>query len=101
MKLRLTHLRFAAATVAFAAVALAGPAAWAFSTDSQGSSNSGGGARFADPDDQIQNLFGGGGSQSGQSGSSMQFGGQRPGNPAQGGLLAPSGPRPLGNGNNN
>ncbi len=99
MKLRLTHLRFAAAAAAFAAVALAGPAAWAFSTDSQGSSNSGGGARFADPDDQIQNLFGGG-SQSGQSGTWMQFGGQRPGGPAQGGLLAPSGLRPLGNGNN-
>jgi hypothetical protein len=101
MKLR--HLRFAVATVVFAAVALVGPAAFAFSMDSQGSSSSGGNARFADPDDQIQNLFGGGEPQSGQSGSSVQFGVQRPGDPVQGGpgeLFQPSGPRPFGNGNN-
>lgn len=104
MKLRLMHLRFAAATVAFAAVSLAGPAAWAFSTDSQGSSNSGGSARFADPDDQIQNLFGGGGQQSGQGGPSVQFGVQRPGGAVQGspgGLFQPSGPQSFGGRNNN
>jgi hypothetical protein len=104
MKLRLAHLRFAVATVAFAAVTLGGPAAWAFSTDSQNSSNSGGGARFADPDDQIQNLFGGSGSQSGQSGPSVQFGVQRPGDPVQGspgGLFQPSGPQSFGGRNNN
>jgi hypothetical protein len=103
MKFRLAHLRFAAAALAFAAVSLAGPAAFAFSMDSQSSGSSGGNARFADPDDQIQNLFGGGGSQSGQSGSSVQFGVQRPGDPAQvgpGGLFQPSGPRPFGKGNN-
>ena len=103
MTLRLTHLRFAAATVVFATVSLAGPAAWAFTINTENTTNSDGSPRFVDPDEQIQN-FGRGGSLFGQSGPSLQFGVQRPSDPTQGsagGPLQPLGPRLLAPGNNN
>ncbi len=103
MTLRSTHLRFAAVALVFATVSLAPPAR-AFSINSGSGGNSDGGTKFGDPDDQVQNLFGGGGSPSGRSGPTVQFGVQRPADPGQygpGGFLQPPGPRSLGGGNNN
>jgi hypothetical protein len=56
---RLTHLRFAAAALAIAAVALAGSPARAFTFQSLDGSASGS-ARFADPDDAVKNSGNGG-----------------------------------------
>jgi len=50
-----TKLRFAATTaLAIAALSLAIPSAWAFSTENL-SVNQNGGSRYADPDDQVKN----------------------------------------------
>jgi hypothetical protein len=104
MRLRVTHLRFAMVALVFATMSLAGPPARAFSINSGSGTNSDSSAKFGDPDDQIIQNFGSGGSSSGQSGPTVQFGVQRPSDPAQGGpggLLQPLGPRSLGSGNNN
>ena len=104
MTLRSIHLRFAAVALVFATVSLAGRPARAFSINSGSGTNSDSGANFGDPDDQIIQNFGSGGSSSGQSGPTVQFGVQRPSNPFQGstgGVLQPLGPRSLGSGNNN
>ena len=103
MTLRSTHVRFAAVAMVFATMLLAGPPARAFSINSGSGTDLGSSAKFGDPDDQIQN-FGRGGSPSGQSAPTVQFGVQRPSDPAQsgpGGLLQPLEPRSLGSGNNN
>ena len=98
--LDLMHIRFAAVALVFATVPLTGHAARAFTIDSQSATNSDGSARFADPDEEVQN-FGRG--MFGQSGPLVQFG--APGVPdrAQGGsnwLPQPLGPRWFGSGNN-
>jgi len=46
----------------------------AFTIENQGSGSNGGSANFADPDDTLLQNFQGGGSPSGQSGPSLQFG---------------------------
>ncbi|MFZ1148676.1 MAG: hypothetical protein WAR76_02950 [Xanthobacteraceae bacterium] len=104
MTLRSTHVRIAAVALVFATALLTGPPARAFSINSGSGTNSDSSVKFGDPDDQIIQNFGSGGSSSGQSGPTVQFGVQRPSNPFQGstgGVLQPLGPRSLGSGNNN
>ena len=75
-----TILLFAAFAFAIAAVALAGPAAQAFTVGAQSSSGSEGSSEFVDPDEQVAN-FGGvnGSSQQLASGPTYQTDGYRPG----------------------
>jgi hypothetical protein len=58
MKIRQTVLLFAAFAFPLGAVALAGPAARAFTVDTQGLTNFDGSSKFADPDRMVEN-FGG------------------------------------------
>jgi hypothetical protein len=79
--LRSTQLRFAAVVVfAMAAVSLTAVAARAFSQGGGGEAGEGGNSSFADPDEQVNNLFGFGFDQgpqpSGLAGSA-QFGSQQ------------------------
>ena len=78
MTRRLTQLRFAAAalgaaTLAVAAVSLTAPPARAFSQETL-STNGGNTTRFADPDDRSKS-FGQGAHPFGQNGPTVQFGG--------------------------
>jgi hypothetical protein len=74
MKLRLAQLCFTAAALAIAVVSLTGPSARAFTIETLGG-GSGGGSRFADPDNQVKN-FGQGSQPFGQNGPTVQFGAQ-------------------------
>jgi hypothetical protein len=73
-------LLLAAFVFALAAVALAGPAAQAFTAGAQGSTSVDGSSQFVDPDERVANFGGANGSaQQLPSGPSHQADGQRPG----------------------
>ena len=97
MALRLVAFRLAAVAAAFANILLIGHAARAFTIDTQSASDADGNARFADPDEQVQN-FGRGGSLFGQRGPSVQFGAPR--SLDRNWLPQPLAPRPFGSGTN-
>jgi hypothetical protein len=84
MALNLKHTTILAA-MTLAAVAATSSHARAFSMESQGGGNSGASANFGDPDDKVMQNFGLGGSSSGQSGSTLQYGTPMPNN-GQGGV---------------
>jgi hypothetical protein len=92
MSFGLTHVRFAAVALAFAAVPLPGHGAQAFTINTESATNADGTARFADPDEEVNNFGRNGFSLFGQSGPSVQFG-------APGGQGA-FGPRSFGDRNN-
>ena len=95
MSLRLAHIGLAAAATAFATIPLTAHTARAFTIDTESATDAYGNARFADPDEQVQN-FGRGGSLFGQGGPSVQFGAPRPFDRAPGGanwFSQPFGPR--------
>ncbi len=100
MALRLAIFRLAAAVaLTFAGIALMGNGARAFTINNESATNADGTARFADPDDEVNN-FGRSGFLFGQGGPSVQFG---PPGAAQGGAnwpLAPLGPRSFSGGHN-
>jgi len=92
-------IRFAAAAAVLAAIALIGHSARAFTIENQSPFDANGNARFADPDDEVQN-FGRGGMLFGQSGPSVQFGaGIFDGGPGGANWVRPFGPRSFGAGN--
>ena len=97
MALRFAPIRLAAVAVVFANILLIGHTAQAFTIDTQSASDADGNARFADPDEQVQN-FGHGGSLFGQRGPSVQFG--APGSFDRNWLPQPLGPRSFGSGTN-
>jgi hypothetical protein len=74
----LPHCRLAILAAAFGLALLAAPAARAFTMDNQSNTNSNGGARYTDPDEQ----FSGSGSNNGQTvlkqgNATIHFGGQQ------------------------
>lgn len=73
MALNLKHTTILAA-MALAAIAATAGHARAFTVESQGAGNNGASANFGDPDDKLLQNFGIGGSSSGESGTSLQFG---------------------------
>jgi hypothetical protein len=73
MSLGLAHIRLAAVALVFAAVPLTGHSARAFTINNESATNADGTARFADPDEEVNN-FGRNGFLFGQSGPSLQFG---------------------------
>jgi hypothetical protein len=91
MTLRLTQLHLAAAILALAAIALAGPSARAFTMENL-SASSDGNSRYADPDGQVKN----GSTPFGQNGPMVQFGAGSPYSPFRAPFAgsAPSGPPP-------
>ena len=84
MTLRLAGIGVAAVAAVFGTIALTGHAARAFTINTESATDAYGNARFADPDEQVQN-FGRGGSLFGQGGPSVQFGGPGSFNRAPGG----------------
>jgi hypothetical protein len=95
MALRFAHIGLAAVAIVFVTIPLTGHTARAFTIDTESATDAYGNARFADPDEQVQN-FGRGGSLFGQGGPSVQFGAPAPFDRAQGGsnwLQQPLGPR--------
>jgi hypothetical protein len=95
MTVGFARIRLAAVALVFATVPLAGHGARAFTINTESATNADGTARYADPDDEVNN-FGRNGFQFGQSGGpSVQFG-------VQGGAnwQEPFGPRSFGGRNN-
>ena len=84
MTLRLAGIGLAAVAAVFGTIVLTGHAARAFTINTESATDAYGNARFADPDEQVQN-FGRGGSLFGQGGPSVQFGGPGSFNRAPGG----------------
>jgi hypothetical protein len=95
MAIRLAHIGLAAVAIAFVAIPLTTRTAQAFTTNTESATDAYGNARFADPDEQVQN-FGRGGSLFGQGSPPVQFGGPGPFDRAPGGanwFSQPFGPR--------
>jgi hypothetical protein len=87
--------QFAIAAAVFGMISLIGHPVRAFTIDNQSPTDAYGNARFADPDEEVQN-FGRGGFMFGQSGPSVQFGMPAPFVGTQGGTNWA--PQPLGPG---
>ena len=77
MTFRLGHIGLAAVAIVSATIPLTGHTARAFTINTESATDADGNARFADPDEQVQN-FGRGGSLFGQGSPSVQFGGSSP-----------------------
>jgi hypothetical protein len=95
MTLRLAGIGLTAVAAVFGTIVLTGHAARAFTINTESATDAYGNARFADPDEQVQN-FGRGGSLFGQGGPSVQFGGPGSFDRAPGGgnwFSQPFGPR--------
>jgi hypothetical protein len=72
MALRSAHIALAAVAAVFGTIVLTDHAARAFTINTESATDAYGNARFADPDEQVQN-FGGGGSLFGQGDPSVRF----------------------------
>jgi hypothetical protein len=97
MSLSLKHTTLLGA-MALAAMAATTGHARAFTVENQGAGSNGGSANFADPDDRLLQNFSGGGSSSGQSAPSLQFGTPITTDGSQGGATSAPlrfGPQPL------
>ena len=95
MTIRVAHIGLAAVAVVFVTIPLTAHTARAFTINTESATDAYGNARFADPDEQVQN-FGRGASLFGQGGPSVQFGGPGPFDRAPGGgnwFSQPFGPR--------